>query len=307
MMRSLAQRLVLLAAALSLGLGGGASLAAAASRRSLTYGIPQDRLESFAFETELRLEMEPVQMPAEAESFAVQPVLERLGSTTTAVGGRLERMVARVFRDGSLGLVTRVTDLQGTIVRDDAAPEPIQLKRLEGKSLSLRIKPSGEILDSHGWSHIEGANRGGAALTELWLLQVLRLPIRIPETETGVPSTWRLRIPVDERLERDQNWSLRFVREEPPEGCGPSCLALSYSGTITEDSRDTHPARPMSLQGTAEVEGQIVLRGARRHLASHRWSIQSERSVRSHRANGTVRGELRQRLITNGRLWREGK
>lgn len=281
--------------------------AGAASRRDLWYRIPQDSVERFSFEATRTVATVFSTMPEEAASFDLAPLQERLARVETTIEGSIERMVARVFRDGSLGLVTRLVDLRGSIGRG-GAPSPLDLVGLQGKSVAFRILPSGELLDSFGWGHLAGAGRGGDHVTDVLLQPILRLPASIPGPGQAMPATFQVRIPVEEVLERRQQWSIVWTAAQPEPSCR-GCVALDYEGGVVEDSADRHPARPMDLHGVGKVSGRVVLgRGSgQRSLVAHAWAITWERTVRSTRDDGSVRGEIGQQVVASGRVWKEGR
>ena len=279
-------------------------VAGAAVRRNLYYRLPQDVLETFAFEATHTVSTAFSRLPPEAEPFDVASLEARLGKVETVFRGTLERMVARVFRDRSFGLVMRVLDLSGTIDRGEGA-SPLDVAQMEGKSLALRLHSSGEVLDSFGWSHFSGGGRAGDLVLEVLLQSVLRLP-NVPPTSRPIGSTFVLRIPIDPMLERIQHWVIAYTPTADSQVCR-GCLAVDYAGEIREDSRDLHPARPMKLDGLAKVSGTIVVGPGpgHRELRSHRWRITWDRTIRSERDNGTVRGELTQTASIDGRVWKE--
>ncbi len=281
-----------------------AQAAVGAARRSLNYRLPEDVIERFSFEATHSVRTELTRLPPEADAFDVAPLQERLAAVDTRVQGTIERMVGRVFREQSLGLVSRLVDLSGTIDRG-AGPAPLEVSGLEGKSLSMRLQPSGEILDSFGWSHFAGAGRAGDLVQEVFTQQVLRLPYAPPK-KGRIGSTFVLRLPIDPMLERNQTWVLAWTEPQGEQTCR-GCLLLDYDGEIREASVDEHPARPMKLDGTAKVSGRVELGPGpgRRELRSHRWRFVWERTIRSERDNGTLRGEAVQTATVEGRVWKE--
>ena len=285
-----------LATALALGTASGST---AAVRRNLQYNLPEDRLEVFAFDLRQVVDTAFTRLPPEAKAYDTDDLMERIGRSDTRASGRMERVVARAFRDGSLGLVTRVAALEGSTDRGEGA-RPLELASLVGKSLSLRVLDSGQLVDSFGWAHMAGAGGGGDLVADMLVQSVLRLPNILPN-KRPVLATWELRLPVDPFLERVQAWTLTWTEADAPEDC-PRCTALAYTGSIRESSADAHPARPMSLEGTASVEGTVVLSRPGRRLLAHSWTIRWKRSVRSHRANKTLRGELSQTVELSGSL-----
>jgi len=258
-------------------------------------------IERFDFSVTSTVQTDLSRLPAEAERYDVGSLTARIASVTTTVDGTLERYVGRAFRDGSFGVVARVIDLSGTIARD-GGPEALDTTLLDGKSVSLRIHDSGEVLDSVGWAHLSGAGRGGDLVTDLLLQQVLRLPANPPRGDDAVGATFKLRFSVDGSLERGWDHVLGWTRADAG-GCS-GCLALAYSGELMEKTRDKHPARPMTLDGNGRVEGTIVLGkgGKARPLVSHTWTTTWTRTIRSERDNGTLRGELQQTVTTTGSL-----
>jgi hypothetical protein len=285
-----------------------AATAYGTSRRSLWYRLPQDTLESFQFEATHSVATEFTRLPPEAEPFDVEALKERFAQVETHLSGRLERFVGRVFRDQSIGVIARMVDLAGTIDRG-AGAEALDVSQLEGKSLSSRVVASGELLDSFGWSHFSGAGRGGDLVSEVLTGHVFRLPYKLPRKGESVGSTFQQRIPIDGVLLRSQQWVISYVRGTAGEGLCRRCVVLEYSGEVIEDSPDQHPARPMKLNAVGRVEGKLVLGpgGSARPIVSNEWTYTWDRTIRSERENGTVRGELKQTATVTGRIWRDGR
>jgi len=271
-----------------------------AARRDLTYKLAQDKLETLSFEVEHVVTTTFERMPPEAEPYDVEGLESSIASVKVQVAGSLERVVGRVFRDSSLGLVTRVVGLAGTVDRGQGA-EAIAFDGLEGKSVSMRVLDSGELLASSGWQHLAGAGRGGDLVEPVLLQSILRLPFTVPEGEGLIPGSFRVRVPVDPLLNLDQTWTLQYGAGEVPKGCR-RCVAISYSGTVTEAAEDQHPARPMKRAGEATVSGTILLSGKRGQLLEHAFSVAWTRNVTSHRENDTVRGAIAQTQTITGRI-----
>lgn len=273
--------------------------AADGARRSLGYKMPANALEHFEFTVDHHVTTRAVELPPEAEPYDVDGLFEAIGDVRTQVRGRVERTVARVFRDRSLGLVSRVVDVQGTIDRG-AGAQDADFTGIDGKSVSMRVLDSGELLASLGWEHLAGAGRGGDLVRDLLLLSVLRLPYAEPSGAGAVPSTFRLRLPEDQLLNRDQSWTLAWTAGEVPAGC-KGCTALAYTGTATEAAVDRHPARPMDSESTAELSGTVVL-DRRSALVEHTFEVTWTRTVRSLRENETRRAEIEQVHSVRGAL-----
>ncbi len=277
-----------------------------AARRTLRYKLTQDTLEAFTFDVKHTVGTTFDRLPPEAESYDTESLASSLETVTTTVEGSLERVVGRVFRDSSLGLVTRVLDLKGTVDRGDGA-QPVSLEGLEGKSVSMRVQESGELLASSGWSHIAGAGRGGELIVPVLLQSVLRLPFQVPEGGGTMPLSFRLRVPYDALLNLDQNWDLAFSAVDSSKECGRRCIALSYEGKVTEVAEDQHPARPMKRDSQAMVSGTIVLDSKVGRLYRHEFTLRWTHSVTSHRENETVRGAIIQEQVVTGSIRAEDR
>lgn len=281
-----------------------ASVAQGAARRNLVYDLPQDTLERFDFSVSSLVETALVRLPAEADRYDLEPLRARLASVQTTLSGTLERFVGRAFRDDSLGVIARLVDLDGTLARG-GEPVGLDVTGLEGKSVSLRLHDSGELLDSVGWDHLSGAMRGHDVVAEVLLQQVLRLPATAPRGSGAVGATFKLRFSVDSSLQRTWDHVLSWTLADPGDCRG--CLALAYEGPLMEKVRDKHPARPMVMDGQGRVEGVVLLdRGGRsRPLLRHEWTTTWTRKVRSERDNGSMRGEVEQTVTTHGRIQRK--
>lgn len=302
--RRLVATLVCVTAALSLGLLG--EYADAAGRRSVDYLLPQDTLERFEFEASHHLTTEFVRLPPEADAYDVASLGTDIADVHTTISGGMERFVGRVFRDRSLGIVSRLVDLNATVDRGEG-PVTLSLADLDGKSVSLRTHGSGELLDSYGWQHILGAGRSGDLVVEALLMQVFRLPAHVPKGDASFGTTYRLRFSPDASVERNWDHVVVFTAADPPADCR-RCVAMNYRGDLQEASRDKHPARPMALKATGSVEGTILLgpvvSAGRRALLSNSWSIRWQRTITSERAGGATRGEIEQTAEITGRFYR---
>jgi hypothetical protein len=228
--------------------------------------------------------------------------MNRLASVESRLEGTLERFVAKSYRDGTLGVVSRLVGLSGTIGRDGES-KPSSFSQLEGKSMAVRLHASGELLHSNGWPYFMGGGRGGELAQDVLLQSVLRLPRHLPKS-AGEGNSFIVRVPVDSALERSETWMLRYLPAVPPEDCGKHCYAITYSGELREKSRDKHPARPMTRTGDGTVSGTLVLQGKGRmkRLLSHEWTLQWNREIKSHREDGRVRGRLLQQVTSSGSL-----
>ena len=293
------------AVAASWALAGGS--ADAAGRRSVEYLLPQDTLERFQFEATHHLTTELVRLPPEADAYDVAGLQADIADVTTTISGGMERFVGRVFRDRSLGVVSRLVDLDATVDRG-AGPGPLDLSDLDGKSVSLRVHGSGELLDSFGWSHLLGAGRPGDLVVEALLMQVFRLPPHVAKGKDKQATTYRLRFSPDPSVERNWDHVVAFTAADPPADC-KRCVAMDYAGSLQEASRDKHPARPMALKAMGSIEGKMVLgpvvSAGRRPLISNSWTIRWDRTITSERAGGATRGEIKQTATITGRFFQE--
>ena len=284
---------------LSISVIAAAAGTASAGRRSLSYRLPTDAIEGLSFTVEHRVQTRALELPPEAESYDTAGLMADLADVRTSVQGRMERTVARVFRDESLGLVTRLVDLQGSVDRGTGA-HPAVLQGLEGKSVSMRMLGSGELLGSLGWEHLAGATRGGDLVRDVLLMSMLRLPYAVPSGPGSIPTTFRMRVPVDPLLNLDQRWTMAWTAAVAPPDC-KRCSALSWTATMTEAAVDGHPARPMDSAATGQGQGTIVL-GPRAALVAHDFVIVWTRTVRSLRENDTRRAEIEQVHTITGRV-----
>jgi len=279
-----------------------ATTASAAARRNIFYRIPEDRLEAFDFETTHTVSTAFERLPPEAKPYGTAGLIARVGDYTARTNGHFERYVARVFRDRSLGLLSRVASLEATIDRGEG-PVALDLSGLVGKSLALRMKSSGELLDTLGWDRFVGAGRGGELLEEVLMLSTLRLPNHDPAGGKEVGATWNARVRVDAHLMRESTWVLSWTEGEVPADCG-RCRALAYTGEIRETSTDKHPGRPMNLTGDAAISGVVVFALPSRQLVAHSWAVDWTRNVRSERDAGDTRGALVQTIHAEGSVRR---
>ena len=273
--------------------------AEAAARRTLEHRLPVDAIEVLAFSITQDVGTRFVTLPPEASPYDTDSLARELAQVSTRIEGRLERVVARVLRDRSLGLVTRLVGLEATVDRGGSA-RSVAVGGLEGASVSMRVLPSGELLDSVGWEHLYGAGRPGELLTDLLLMSILRLPYAVPTEDSAIPTTFRLRVPVDDSLNRDQTWELTWLAAPSP--CGGRCQAFAYEGRIKEAAVDRHPARALGGTGQGSLRGTIVLATRNGALVSHEWELRTAADVRTAREDGSVRAEVAQDRVVRGRI-----
>jgi len=282
------------------------SVSADAARRDLSYAFDKDRVTAFSLASTRSVVTEVVLAPDEADQLESDRVLGRLAAVESQLEGRLERFVAKTYRDGTFGLVSRLVDLTATVTRGGVST-PDSFGGLDGKSLALRLRGSGELLDSRGWSQFMGAGRGGDLAQDVLLQSVLRLPRKLPSSE-GITASFTLRLPLDAGLETRVAWTVRYFPAEATEPCPGDCVAITYQGELREEAHDKAEGRTMSRLATGTVEGTVVLtgKGAKRALSSHRWKLSWDRDVASYRADGDRRGRVRQQVTSRGQLERIG-
>ena len=258
----------------------------------MKYRFQEDRVESFLFESSRTVRT------------------ERLGATliqpfTTRVSGKAQRYLARIFRDGTLGLVVRTWELTGAIERAGAEATSLDLSGVDGRSVSLRVDRSGALLDSFGWLQLRRSGSGDL-VDDVLLAAVPRLPPRVPETTQPVASTYRLTLPIEEGLRCDQTWILSYSR--PPEQsqeCRGPCKPVAYEGTVQERCEDR--GRGLERSAVAKVSGQLQIKGdaTSRRLQSHRWSLEWERRLTSVVDGGGA--DVIQYMQSDGSLVAEGE
>jgi len=259
----------------------------APSLAGLKYRFQEDQVESFRFESSRseRTERSGVTL--------IQPF-------KTRVSGRTQRYLARIFRDGTLGVVVRTWELTGAIERAGAEATALDLTGVDGRSVSLRVDRSGALLDSYGWLHFRRSGSGDL-VDEVLLGAVPRLPPGIPDRDEVVASTYRLALPIEEGLSCDQTWVLSYSRlSEQPPTCRGSCTTVAYEGTVRESCEDR--ARGLKRGAVAKVSGQLEIKehAASRRLRAHRWSLDWERRLTSAR-DGEI-GDVIQHLQSDGSL-----
>lgn len=260
----------------------------AASARALQYRLQPDELGAFAFE----LTRDVI---TEAEPAGLVPRF------TSHVSGELQRYVARVFRDGSIGMVARVVSLEGAIERGEQRT-PLDLDAVDGRSLSLRLERGGEMVDSYGWQQLRRAGAGDL-FDDVFLQSLVRLPRRLPEGGGAESMTYRSVILVEEGLSCAQTWVLSFQRSrEAAESCTGSCVVLEYEGQVQENCVDA--VRDMERHAEGEISGQIVLAGVglRRTLRAHRWRLSWDRRLVTQSSEARSGSTVRQQLVSEGSL-----
>jgi len=259
----------------------------------LQYQFQEDHLESFQFELSRSVRTE-------------RAGVDLLQPFSTRIQGTVQRYVARVFRDGSLGLVVRTMGLDGSIQRVGMSESKLDLSAVEGRSLSLRLDRGGAQLDSTGWLHLRRAGAGDL-VDDVLLGSAPRLPARIPAQGEAVASSYRMQLPIDEGLSCQQTWILSYSPvEEKLDECHGSCRALAYEGTVRENCMDR--ANALERSGSAKVTGQLEIhvRGARSRVRAHRWSVDWERQLApSHGDQPTA--QIIQYLSSEGSLKAEDK
>ena len=237
-----------------------------AGRRALRYDMPIDRVDHYEFQTTHDVHSRWVSGPPGPEIPPFQ----------TVATGRLERHVARAFRDGSFGVLERLVGPRLTVSDPTAREIPVDV--LEGRSVVFRGDDGGSVFDSLGWSTFGGAGGGFDAFMDVFLAPFQHLPVRIPDAKKGMPALFRVRVPIDAFAEIAQTWTLRYRLGPAPDDC-PRCLSLIYNGQILEDSPDRHPDRATVRRGDAAVAGSLVFTAGRRKLVRHAWRQEWRRTV----------------------------
>lgn len=278
-------RRVLSAAALCLC---AALLLPSSSLAGLQYQFQEDHLESFHFELRRSVHTE-------------RAGVDLLQPFTTRVEGTVQRYIARVFRDGSLGLIVRTMGLDGSIERAGSSESKLDLSAVEGRSVSLRLDRGGAQLDSYGWLQLRRTGAGDL-VDEVLLGVAPRLPSRIPAEGQHLAGTYQIALPIENGLNCQQTWVLSYVRlQKQPSACNGSCRAVGYEGTVSEKCMDR--ASALERSGVAKVKGQLEINvhGARSRLRAHRWNVEWERKLSSAQADQPI-GEIIQRLHAEGSL-----
>jgi hypothetical protein len=248
---------------------------AEAARRDIALRVARDAFERFRFETEHTVTTALGPAATDQTELDLSTLDAPLAPYTVRVRGQLERLLAREFRDRSWGIVARVVAPAGELVRGSSTP--LDLTALAGRSVSLRVQDSGELLESAGWDGAIGAGREGAFVDDVFLAQLPHLPPKVLP-DGPVPVSYRLRLPLDKTLNRDQRWDLQFRPGAARPDC-KGCVVLDYEGAVTEVSEDKHPARASRLEAKAAVSGTIVLSDERGFLIEHTYRADWTRTV----------------------------
>ncbi len=280
-----------------------ASTLLAAPGRSLLYSLQPDRLEAFSLELTQVVSTDFEGLASDQLEGAPPPDTGwGSGAVTTRVRGELQRYVARVFRDGTLGLVSRVRALDAVVERGEQ-PSTHDLAAVDGRSVSLRVNGTGEILDSFGWRQLRAAGVG-ELLDDAFLQSMVRLPPVVPQVGSPTAMTFRLEVPVEDGLHCDQTWVLSFKATEglAPKPCPGRCMLLEYAGTVRESCRDLQ--RGMERTGEAEAGGRLALKrvGGKVSLYSHHWRLLWQRQLEVRVAAGQPQNVVRQSVSTSGSL-----
>jgi hypothetical protein len=165
--------------------------------------------------------------------------------------GKVQASFTRAFRDGSLGILVRFTDLSASVQRPGAAPVPVPVG-LEGAWLELRAFPQGDVLRLTGASRWAGEKGHLEVLDGLWPALSPRLP------ERGAPdplvSSWPNLIPggpqVRDRLEA--HWQSTRAGGAP---------VWTYAGTVSGEGGPVQASGPAS--------GRVTLRNGVPRVDEH--------------------------------------
>ncbi|MBJ93352.1 MAG: hypothetical protein CMP23_02640 [Rickettsiales bacterium] len=275
-----------------LGLAVGLSGFAAVPGEGLSaphYSFVENQVESFRFQLERRVKT--------GGELDLAPFMTRLE-------GRVQRYLARVFRDGSFGFVTRVVELSGTESFNNEAAQALDLGGLDGRSISLRLARTGELLDSVAWSYLRTA--GGGDLVDGTLLASLpRLPERLPAAGEELPQSYRLSFDYGAGVRCDQLWVLVYRLGAGFSGsCGVGCMPLAYRAELSERCADRSGGDERTATGVVEGELEFKRRRAGLELRAHRWDRRLQRSLPvADRSSGA---SVLQELDSRGTLIAEG-
>ena len=220
--------------------------------------------------------------------------------------GNLERSLARVFRDGSMGWRIRLPEV---LLREN---EEVSRSALTGKAFELRSFPMGEVLRLSGFEHLVGAGRDGELLTPLWWSLSPLPPALRPGRSAMRRSTFPLLVKksVGIRFQSTLDWTHRG-RERLRELDRKRLIRLDYEGTVLPTGREAAFLSPIELSGT--VSGRVWVRPRTLEVIRHEvdWALtytappdgsldwQTHRqtlSMRVERTEGRDRTELEARV-----------
>ncbi len=164
--------------------------------------------------------------------------------------GRIERSLARVFRDGSMGWRVYLDEVQAGTV-DEMHPSSLTAKAFE-----MRTFPTGEVLRLVDFDHLAGADRDGELLTPLWWSLSPLPPALKPGRSAMRRSVFPLIITksVGIRFQATLDWTyVGKVRE--PTLDKRKLLHLTYQGSVQPMGRESGFLSP--VQVTGEVNGEL--------------------------------------------------
>jgi len=191
-----------------------------------------------------------------------------LGARRMQWSGSLERSLARVFRDGSVGWRIHLPEV---LLRQN---EESSRSALTGKAFELRRFPMGEVLRLSGFEHLVGEGRDGELLAPLWW-GLSPLPPALKRGRSAMRgSTFPLLVneAAGIRFQSTLEWT-HLGRERVPDLDRKRLIRLGYEGTVRPTGREASFLLPIELSGT--VSGQLWLRPHTLEVIRHQvdWTL----------------------------------
>jgi len=180
-----------------------------------------------------------------------QPALAALAPTTVAVDLVVERVLAREFRDGSLGWALTFSEASARFGRDTPT-EPLPLS-LAGRTVELRTFPDGELLDVSLVEHIVGPGRLGDVLDVVFPAITPAPPPLRPGQSAGRAMHWPVRLNRDSVL-LSSAWARWEAVDQTREQ-----RQVRYAGPIEARGRDLIGEASATFEGSGSVSGDVWL------------------------------------------------
>lgn len=220
-----------------------------------------------------------------AEQEAALAPLSRFGARYDL---ELELRLARRFRDGSLGLLVRVTQAEvhpleaaeGQPEGDLRAGAPLPGWEVAGRTFELRAFPDGEVLSVDGGLHLAGPDRLGGVVD---LLPPLLSPLP-PALDAGETGPRDLRWPWSAASDRAWRHVLGATWENRGRDPETQAWRMGWEGPLQARGRDGAASPPVGVMARGQGSGEALIDDAPRlpvalRLQAHQLAMQRELEV----------------------------
>ena len=271
------------------------------SGASLTpeYGLPRGEEHTFAFRWSQTTQTEVGSLPEWADRYDRAPLLESLAEFDTALEGELVRERVRTFPDGTAGVLVRLRRLAAPDTIDQQQVEPV-FEALDGRSLAVRMWPSGQLLDFSGWEHLTGHPSLGPDVAGLIHGALLRLPAR-PDVDGSVAFV-TLNLPLGPASTEEQRWQLTWTRAGDAACGSATCQSYTLAGQALLSGRSNARDRAMQIEGSAELSATLHYDPDAREIAWVQFERTAVRDVETLGPEEAVVARLNQTTTSRGEL-----